>query len=279
MIDWQERITRETPPAVRVEHDTRYRIAAALIAESAVWCDLGCGNGVAAAAALRGIPLRKALLVDVDEDAARAAAHELGHADATPLAADLTVAAGLERVRAALVEGGDPPRIVTCFEVVEHLSTFVALIETLTKMAAESDVDVILSVPNDAFWAIENPHHQTMWGEGAFEELRRLLPADAVVMRQIALAGTAIVPVAPDGRADAELDLRLAADALAAVPTHLLTAFGPRASTLRPTADVTALDLDGRRRWEREREAAASVVDALLAARGERDASPPEHPA
>jgi hypothetical protein len=51
MIDWQERITRETPPAVRVEHDTRYRIAAALIAESAVWCDLGCGNGVAAGAA------------------------------------------------------------------------------------------------------------------------------------------------------------------------------------------------------------------------------------
>jgi hypothetical protein len=168
---------------------------------------------------------------------------------------------------------------VTCFEVVEHLSTIVALIETLTKMAAESDVDVILSVPNDAFWAIENPHHQTMWGEGAFEELRRLLPADAVVMRQIALAGTAIVPVAPDGRAAAELDLRLAADALSAVPTHLLTAFGPRASTLRPTADVTALDLDGRRRWEREREAAASVVDALLAARGERDASPPEHSA
>ena len=35
-----------------------------------------------------------------------------------------------------------------------------------------------LSVPNDAFWSIQNPFHHTMWGEGAFEELRRLLPED-----------------------------------------------------------------------------------------------------
>lgn len=264
MIDWQERITREAPPAIRVEHDTRYRVAAALIADSVAWCDLGCGNGVAAAAAVRGIQLRRTLLVDRDERAAHAAADEVGHAAATPLVADLTVAADLERVHAALLEAEDGPRVITCFEVIEHLSTFVPLIEMLSRVATEGGIDVILSVPNDAFWAIENPHHQTMWGDGAFEELRRLLPPDAVVMRQVALVGTAIVPVAADGAAHAELELRLAADAASAVPTHLLAAFGPRVGTLRPTADVTALDLDGKRRWEREREAAASIVDALL---------------
>jgi hypothetical protein len=276
MIDWQERITRGTPPAVRVEHETRYRVAAALIADSVAWCDLGCGYGLGAAAALSGVPLRRALLVDVDEGAARAAAQELGHAEATPLTADLTVAADIDRVRAALLEGDEGPRVVTCFEVIEHLATFVPLLEALTTMAG--GVDVVLSVPNDAFWPIENPHHRTMWSEGAFEELRRLLPDGAVVMRQVALAGTAIVPVAADGRADAELDLRLAADAAAAVPTHLLAAFGPRAASLRPTADVTTLDLDGRRRWEREREAAAAVVDELLAAH-EQAANEREHPA
>ena len=30
--DWEERIVRDTHPAVRVEHQVRYRVAAALIA-------------------------------------------------------------------------------------------------------------------------------------------------------------------------------------------------------------------------------------------------------
>jgi hypothetical protein len=57
-------------------------------------------------------------------------------------------------------------------------------------LADHHDFTVSLSVPNDAFWSIENPFHHTMWGEGAFEELRRLLPADHVVARQFALQGS-----------------------------------------------------------------------------------------
>src|SRR5436190_1252429 len=140
MTDWQERITRQTPPAIRVEHYARYRLVAPLVGRSETWCDLGCGNGLAATAGLDG---------------------------ARP-----------ERARG---------------------------------------VDVVLSVPNDAFWAIQNPHHQTMWSEGAFEELRRLLPESAVVMRQVALAGSAVVPLDSEGEGRADLQDSVVVDAAAAV--------------------------------------------------------------
>ena len=52
----------EPLPSVRVEHELRYRSAGALIAGAGVWCDLGCGSGLAAAAALEGrfVDIRKA---------------------------------------------------------------------------------------------------------------------------------------------------------------------------------------------------------------------------
>ena len=65
MPDWQERITRETHPAVRVEHDIRYRLAEPLILGARTWADLGCGNGVAAADVLGGAYSGRAVLVDV----------------------------------------------------------------------------------------------------------------------------------------------------------------------------------------------------------------------
>jgi SAM-dependent methyltransferase len=260
VTDWQERITRGTPPAVRVEHDVRYRLAAPLILEGAGWCDLGCGNGLAAAAALGDAYEGRAVLVDLDAEAARTAAREVHAGEAVPLAADLTAPEDVERVLATLLDGEPGPRTITCFEVVEHLATFVPLLEALVALRARDDVDVILSVPNDAFWAIENPHHQTMWGEGAFEELRSLLPADAVALRQVVLGGSVVVPLGLDGDGTADVQERVAVDAAAAVPTHMLAAFGPRAASLQVTAGLTALDLDGQRRWEREREAANAIV-------------------
>ena len=260
MTDWQERITRGTPPAVRVEHDVRYRLAAPRILEGAGWCDLGCGNGLAAAAALGDAYGGRAVLVDLDHEAAGTAAREVQAGETVALAADLTAPEDVERVLATLLEGAPGPRTVTCFEVVEHLATFVPLLEALVALRTRDDVDVVLSVPNDAFWAIENPHHRTMWGEGAFEELRSLLPPDAVVLRQIVLSGSVAIPLDPNGEGTADVQQPVEVDAAAAVPTHLLAAFGPRAGSLQVTAGITALDLDGQRRWEREREAANAVV-------------------
>src|SRR5438270_739156 len=65
MPEWQERITVETEPALRVEHELRYQLAGRAIAQARTWCDLGCGNGVAAQTSLQG-----SAIVAGDEEAA-----------------------------------------------------------------------------------------------------------------------------------------------------------------------------------------------------------------
>src|SRR5687768_2130603 len=134
MPDWQERITRETNPAVRVEHDLRYRLAEPLILGARTWADLGCGNGVAAADAIGGMYPGRAVLVDAEQKALDAAATELRAAETVKLAADLTDSESLRTVRETLLEG-EGPRTVTCFEVIEHLETFVPLVELLSELA------------------------------------------------------------------------------------------------------------------------------------------------
>src|SRR6201999_245968 len=165
-----------------------------------------------------------------------------------PLVADLADDDGLDAVRAALGEARDG--VATCFEVIEHLERFAGVVELLVELAEERGFTVLLSVPNDAFWPIESPWHATMWGEGSFEELRRLLPADHVVARQVPLQGSAIV--LEDAAAAGPGEIAPRDDA---VPSHYIAAFGPRAGALAPLAAVTQADLAAQRRWERTREA------------------------
>jgi 2-polyprenyl-3-methyl-5-hydroxy-6-metoxy-1,4-benzoquinol methylase len=264
MTDWQERITRETPPAIRIEHEVRYRLAVPLIATSGTWCDLGCGSGIAAAAALAdaaGRPAR-AVLVDYEQSAVDGAAAELALDATVALQADLTQPADLDRVRAALRDG-EGPRTVTCFEVVEHLATFVPLLELLAGLAEEHDVTTILSVPNDAFSGVENPHHLTAWGEGSFAELAGLLPERHVLARQVALQGSAIA--LEDDAGDTTHDVPVDVHAEGAVPTHFIAAFGPRAAEIRSLAAAAQVDLDAQRAWERQREADNELLQQSLA--------------
>ena len=249
MPDWEERITRDTEPALRAEHELRYELAAPLVAESELWVDLGCGNGVAGQRALAAGSPRGALLVDVAEDALERARTTLEIGEIATVAADLATEDGVASVRAAILERvGDGARSLTCFETIEHLETFVPLVVLLAELGEQHGFTVVLSVPNDAFWALENPYHRTMWGEGSFEELRRLLPADAVVLRQVELRGSALVAH------EDERDVRVAVSP-DGVPTHFIAAFGPGAERLAPGARVTQADLDDQRRWERQREA------------------------
>jgi 2-polyprenyl-3-methyl-5-hydroxy-6-metoxy-1,4-benzoquinol methylase len=227
MPTWQERITHDTEPAIRVEHDLRYRYAGAAIAGAKLWCDLGCGNGLAAAAARPEGFSGEILLVDVDADALQAAAGEIE--GARTLRADLRDPADVATLAGELKGTGT---VVTCFEVLEHLQTFVPLVEMLESLKGAT---VILSVPNDAFWATENPHHRTMWGEGAFAELQSLLPEAHTVAPQIQLNGSAI---AEDGDGQ--------------VPTHFLASWGGAAPA--GVRDVVAADLDAQRDWVRRRE-------------------------
>ncbi len=259
MADWQERITRDTKPSIRVEHELRYAAAAPIVREAPAWCDLGCGAGVAAADALGDDALGRVVLVDSDPGALDQAGRDLRARETVRVQADLATETGVASVLAALGERVDGAGVVTCFEVVEHLESFVALLEALVELG-EAGWTVVLSVPNDAFWALENPYHHTMWGEGSFEELRRLLPADAVIARQVPLDGSHLVVEGAPGalevpRVDPRPD---------AVPSHFLAAFGPRAGLLTSRALAIPSDLDGRRTWERQRESTLAVLEAEL---------------
>jgi SAM-dependent methyltransferase len=260
MSDWQERITHETAPAIRVEHELRYRIAAPLILAGGPWADLGCGNGLAARAALGEERPRHAVLLDVDERAVENAATELGLPQSVQLAADLTDPQALERIGAVLLELGEHP-VVTCFEVVEHLSTFLPLIEWSVALASEHSATFVISVPNDAFWAIENPHHLTAWSEGAFEELCQLLPSERTLLRQIGLTGSAMLDW---DAAPTRHPLNVNVGGAEAVATHLIAAFGPRHSDVWRGALTVQTDQLEQRRWERQRENNVALAQAAI---------------
>ncbi len=259
MSDWQERITHETAPAIRAEHELRYRMAGPLILGGGPWVDLGCGNGVAAAAALGDARPANAVLVDIEAPVVATAARELGMPEAVQLGCDLTDPVDLQRIDDALRHfEGDP--VVTCFEVVEHLSTFLPLLEWMGTLARERGATFVLSVPNDAFWSIQNPHHLTAWSEGAFEELRRLLPAEHTLLRQIAIAGSALADWDVE-RVEHELTIGVGADGT--IATHFIAAVGARRRELWRGALAIQADMLGQRRWERQRENDLALMQQL----------------
>lgn len=254
---WEERIVRGTHPAVRVEHKVRYRFAAALIVGSPVWADLGCGNGIAAREALGEQLPERVLLVDNSADALAQAPRELNASGIRTLQADLTSPDDLDRIRRELTADDAPGGCVTAFEVIEHLTDFVPIIELLVELAEGNGFTSVLSVPNDAFWSIDNPFHVTKWGAGAFEELRRLLPPEHVVAHQQAVHGS----IAAFGD-DLDPPAVRVEPAPIPVPTHFLAAFGPAAGHLHPAAGVAGVDLLEQRRWERQRESDCAHLQA-----------------
>jgi hypothetical protein len=99
-----------------------------------------------------------------------------------------------------------------------------------------------------------------MWGEGSFEELRRLLPAGHVVLNQVPLQGSSLTP---EGAAPASPPGLQAREE--AVASHFLAAFGPLSGRLAPRSAVVQADLAEQRRWERQREAnLATYEDRIL---------------
>jgi hypothetical protein len=149
---------------------------------------------------------------------------------------------------------------ITCMETLEHLSSFNGLVEWLSDRS-EAGADVLLSVPNDAFWALENPYHATAWGEGAFAELCSLLPAYTTAA-QFPLNGSWI---APDGVEPDAVEIGVTAGE-ARVPSHFLVALGPNRDRLAPAAAATRTDLAERRRWERQRDASLAWLEARVEA-------------
>ena len=174
MADWQERITRETNPALRVEHDLRYRLAEPLILGGRTWVDLGCGNGVAAGEALGGAFGGLAVLVDVDAQAVEAAEHEIAAGATVALQADLADRDALVRVRDAIL-AGDAPRTspLRGHRAPEDV-----------RPAARAAVgagragrgDGAAQRPQRRLLGARNPFHETMWGRGRSPSCARSCP-------------------------------------------------------------------------------------------------------
>jgi hypothetical protein len=165
-----------------------------------------------------------------------------------------------ERPQAALilaaVRAHERAPVIACTGVLERLADFVDVVEALVATAAEHDATVVLDVPNHT--AVEAGATPSVWGDGALEELRGLLPADHVVLHEVALRGAALVP--QGGRV--ELPLVVAVDAEDAVPVAFVVAFGPRAARLLPAADVAPAGLLAERAYERARTAELEVLRA-----------------
>ncbi len=259
MTNWEERINRGGDPSIVIEHVVRYRFAAPLLAGADLWVDAACGTGHAPSLLLGDLdpPPRRVLLADVDASAVATAAGALRELEPETLVADLSTDEGLAALDAAIGPTDGQTVTITSMETVEHLARPMPFVRWLTDQAAQRSADVVLSVPNDAFWAMENPFHQTMWGEGAFEELRRLLP-DHLASAQFPISGSCIT-TGPGG--GDTVDIR-ADPASARVPSHFLAAFGPRRDRLRPAAGATLTDLPARRKWEQQREADLAFLSA-----------------
>src|SRR3954471_1006699 len=222
-------MTRAGGPALRAEQRLRYSLVRELVQGSALWCDLGCGTAVEAAAGLGGANAQRVLLVDRSQEALEEARRQFQGQEVLTRQCDLAHHDGRASVAAEIGEhSGGGPVTITCFDCIEQLESFVPLVSGLVELAERSGHTVVLSVPNDTFWLVDRPERRTSWGEGAFEELRAVLPDDHVVLRQVALQGSAIV------RADDRPDIRPVEAALEpeGVPSHLLVAFGPRTAQL-----------------------------------------------
>src|ERR687896_336528 len=104
MTEFEERITQHSSPAIRLEHDVRYLAARPLVTGSDLWCDLGCGTGVAAISAVEGRFGGRVVLVDVVEAAVREATEQIEADEVETLRADLSSEEDLSLVREALLD-------------------------------------------------------------------------------------------------------------------------------------------------------------------------------
>jgi hypothetical protein len=209
---------RDTDPAARFERDARRHIAAGL-AGAGAWIDLRAAAGPAA-----------------DDPPPEGA---------TALAGEFATADGLEAVREAAGDGG----LVTVFDTIEHLTTFVGLVELLTSLSEEHGATVVIGLPNAAV----RDDEPGSWDEGAFAELRSVLPPGHVVWHQLALRGTAVVPAGHEGLHEGAV-----AVTDTGVPVAFLAAFGPRIGRLAPAVGIVQVDVGAER-------AARLAADAELA--------------
>jgi hypothetical protein len=157
-----------------------------------------------------------------------------------PPDADLATAAGVASLAAALADA----TVITCFDVLDGLDEIAPLLDWL--VSRHADATVVLS---------------TAGSPNQVEELRRLVPTDAVVARHVPIRAAAIVP---DGAADAPPLGAVAVSADAPAVEHLL-AFGPEAHRLASVSAAHAADLTAERADARRAAADLAYLEARVA--------------
>lgn len=202
--------------------EIRYRLVAPLAERAGTWIDVG-GDG-------RALPGVERTLADADD-----------------------IAALRDAVAAA------PDALVTALDVLARLPGYVGLVEALVGVAEEHGATVVLAVP-DHGTGEEPPGTPPAFTAGAVEELRRLLPAEHVVLHQVPVRGAAIVP------ADAEpaTHAMQVTVAPAPAPTHHLLAFGPHVAALSGVAAAQQVDATAELARLRALQADAALAAALL---------------
>ena len=125
----------------------------------------------------------------------------------------------------------------------------------------EHGATFLISVPNDAFWSIQNPHHRTSLGRGRLRGAARPAAGGAHAAAPGALSGSALVgwEAAPERH-----ELEVEAGGARAVATHFIAAFGPRHAAAHGCARGQA-DMIEQRRWERQRESDSARAEATSA--------------
>ena len=153
-----------------------------------------------------------------------------------PAGADLATAAGV----AALADA----TVITAFDLLDALDDIAPLVDWL--VSRHTSATVVLS---------------TAGSPNQVEELRRLVPSEVVVARQVPIRAAAIVHAA----ADAAPPLGAPAIDPAAPAAHHLLAFGPDASRLAPVSAARAADLSAEQAAARRRDADLAYLEARVA--------------
>ena len=220
---------RDTDPAARVERDARRHLVAGL-EPLGVWVDVRATGGPAA-----GDP---------------------APVGATVITGDFATEEELAAVREAAGEGA----VITVFDTLEHLTSFVGLVELLDELAEDRGATVVLGVPNDAVADGSDGGRPKTWGEGAFAELASALPAEHTVWHQLAVRGTATVQAGREGLNEGVV--ALAGDV---APVAFLAAFGPRARDLRPDVSLVQANPGAERAARRALEGELEYLRARVA--------------
>ena len=245
-----------TQPALRVEHALRYRLAAPLVARRRDVVRPGLrqrrrGRRRARRRVHRARGARRRRRAAVAEAAAR----ELGADDAVTVVADLNDPADARARPRARCSRATAPRVVTCFEVVEHLQTFVPLVEMLAELRRATTRRSCSASRTTRSGRSRTRTTRRCGARARSRSCAGCCPR-ARVARAAGRAAAARRSCPPTARTARRRPVDVALDGARRASRRTSSPRSARApASSAPHAAVAQTDLDEQRRWERQREA------------------------